>query len=142
MSDILLLRPEMITRDVLDILNVLTPTNKLSLGEARNIIILQLKVNHYTYCLYEDGIPLAIGSFIILSKLGRNGSRSALIEDVAVREGEQGKGYGKKLVKFLIKKAKAYNVYKIFLNCSDSNVEFYKKCGFKMAGAQMKIELA
>lgn len=138
--DILLLRPNMITRAILDILNILTPTKNLSINEARNIITIQLKNNHYTYVGYIDGQPVCMGSFVILSKLGRNGSRSALIEDVAVKKELQGKGFGKMLIDFICKKAETYNVYKIFLNCSDYNVKFYENCGFKKSGNQMKIE--
>jgi glucosamine-phosphate N-acetyltransferase len=139
MVDILLLRPEMVTRSILDILNVLTPTQKLSLGEARNIITLQIKSNHYMYVLYEDGEPLACGGFAIITKLGRNGSRDALIEEVVVRADKQRNGYGRKLIAFLLKKIEQYNVYAVWLNCSDENVPFYKKCGFEKTGNQMKV---
>lgn len=138
--EFLLLRPEMLTREILNILDILTETIKLPLSEARDIIKLQLDRNHYTYIGYKNGIPICVGSFIILSKLGRNGGRSAIIEDVVVSSFYQGYGYGKLLVEFLTKKASAYGIYKIFLNCSEQNTEFYVKCGFNRSGMQMKIE--
>lgn len=139
--DILLLRPAQITRPILDVLNVLTDTQKLSLGEARNIVTLQLKNCHMSYVGYVDGEAVCFGSVIILVKLGRNGGKSALIEDVSVREDMQGKGYGLRLVKFLVKKAKSYNVYKILLNCTDDLVPFYEKAGFKRCGNCMRMDI-
>lgn len=136
-----LLRPESITRDVLDILNELSPTSKLTLGEARNIITLQLKSNHYTYVGYINENPVCMGSFIILIKLGQNGNRAALIEDVSVRHDMQKKGYGLMLVQFLCQKAETYKVYKIILNCNDNLIDFYRKCGFERMGNLMRKNL-
>lgn len=139
MIEFLLLRPSQITRPILDILNVLSETKKLSLEEARNIITLQLKSNHYIYVGYEEGIPVCMGGFLLITKLGRNGSRDAIIEEVAVTQNKQGLGYGRKLIEFLLKKASQYNVYCVWLNCSDHNIAFYEKCGFLNLGNQMKM---
>lgn len=140
-TEFILLRPGQITRPILDIINVLSDTKKLSLEEARNIITLQLKSNHYFYVGYENGEPICCGGFLIVTKIGRNGSRDAIIEEVAVRKDKQGLGYGRKLIEFLLRKASQYNVYCVWLNCSNENIAFYEKCGFSNRGNQMKMYL-
>lgn len=139
--EFLLLRPGQITREILDILNILTPTAKLSLTEAQNIITLQLKNFHMTYVGYENGKPLCMGSLVILTKLGNNGGRSCLIEDIAVRPEYQHGGMGKKIVGFLVDKAISYKVYKIILNCKNDLLPFYSKCGFSPAGLYMRMNI-
>lgn len=139
--DILLLQPSQVTKDILNILNVLSPTTNLSITEARNIITMQRKNLHFTYVLYLEGEPAAMGSFIILNKLGNNGGRSALIEDIAVRKDLQGSGYGLTLVKFLVKKCISYKVYKILLNCVDELIPFYEKAGFGKRGNLMRMDV-
>lgn len=136
--EFILLRPGQINREILDILNILTPTKQLSIIEARNIITLQLKNNHMTYVGYIDGEAVCMGSFVILNKLGQNGGRSALIEDVAVKPEYQNHGYGLSLINFLCKKATAYHVYKIILDCKDELEQFYSKAGFYKAGLYMR----
>lgn len=128
-------------RKVLDILNVLTPTEGLTVKRAKEIVANQQSNMHFTYVGYIDDEAVCMGSFIIMYKLGQNGGKSALIEDVAVRPDCQGKGYGKELIGFLCKQIKKYNVYKIILNCNDSNIEFYKKCGFFKAANQMRMDI-
>lgn len=141
MVEFILLRPAQITREILNILNILTPTSKLTIGEAQNILTLQLKNYHLTYVGYINGTPVCLGSIVILTKLGNNGGRSCLIEDVAVNPSWQGKGIGRKLVDFLVEKAITYKVYKIILNCKSELLPFYYKCGFNQVGLYMRMNV-
>ena len=59
------------------------------------------------------------------------------IEDVCVDKEFRNRGYGKNIVNFLINRAKDKGCYKITLDCSISNKEFYKKCGLEERGLQM-----
>ena len=61
----------------------------------------------------------------------------AHIEDVVVDKSMRGYGLGKKLIEVAIKECQ--DCYKIILDCSDENVEFYKKCRFKCKENQMVI---
>jgi len=64
------------------------------------------------------------------------------IEDVYVQEDCQGKGYGTKIIKLLIEKAKECNCYKLI--CTSRLTKpgihsFYDKLGFKKYGYEFRI---
>ena len=64
------------------------------------------------------------------------------IEDVYVKEGSQGKGYGTKIMNLLIVKAKECRCYKLICTSrfSRSGVHiFYEKLGFKKYGYEFRI---
>ncbi len=63
------------------------------------------------------------------------------IEDVVSHKDYRGKGIGADLMERCIKFAKDNNCYKIVLDCSDDNVGFYEKSGFKVSGNYMSIRL-
>jgi len=63
------------------------------------------------------------------------------IEDVVVDEKHQKKGLGKKLMNKAINYAKEMKCYKVILDCSHKNVQFYKKCGFIKNESQMALKL-
>lgn len=67
--------------------------------------------------------------------------KAASIEDVSVLEEYQGRGVGQKLVGNLIEEAKMLRCYKVTLNCSEKNKEFYKKLGFSESETQMRMDL-
>lgn len=78
------------------------------------------------------------GSIFFLKKLHTN--PIAQIEDVVIDNNERGKGYGKKIIEFLIQYTSMNtNCYKIILNCNHINLDFYLKCGFINSGYQCKI---
>lgn len=53
------------------------------------------------------------------------------IEDVVVDSRIRGRGLGKKIVSKVREAAKKLGCYKCILDCSESNVRFYEKCGFR-----------
>jgi glucosamine-phosphate N-acetyltransferase len=80
---------------------------------------------------------IGAGSIYLLKKLHNNGVGQ--IEDVMIDECCRGKGFGKLIIEKLIDIGiNELNCYKIILNCLDKNVDFYKKCGFIVAGNEMK----
>jgi glucosamine-phosphate N-acetyltransferase len=138
--EILLLQPGQLTRKILSILNQLGDTQQLTLSEARLIVERQMKANHFTYVGYVEGNPVAIASIIISEKLIRNGGIAGMIEDVAVKKDEHGKGYGKVIINHLKKIAKKHKCYKAILACSDNNIGFYIKCGMEKFHNQMRVD--
>jgi len=67
-----------------------------------------------------------------------------LVEDVYVREKDRGKGYGTKIMKALIEKAKEANCYKLICTSRFSRPEvhrFYEKLGFKKHGYEFRVNL-
>ena len=86
--------------------------------------------------VYEDeGKLLATATIYYERKLIANGSTYAHIEDVCVRSSHRRHGIGKKIIRHLIEQSR--HCYKITLDCSDSNVEFYQSCGLERRGNQM-----
>ena len=65
------------------------------------------------------------------------------IEDVYIKEECRGKGYGSKLMKLLIEKAKESKCYKLICTGRFTRPEvhnFYKKLGFKKYGYEFRID--
>jgi glucosamine-phosphate N-acetyltransferase len=84
-----------------------------------------------------------IGSITILieQKFIHNGGKVGHIEDVVTKKEYEGMGIGKALVLKALDFAKENTCYKVILDCSKSNVEFYKKIGFKEHEVSMRIDL-
>jgi len=59
------------------------------------------------------------------------------IEDVVVDGGYRGKQLGKRVIERCMEEAKARGCYKVILDCSESNVAFYAKCGLERKEVQM-----
>lgn len=130
-----------ITREILDLLCQLADTSKLDIKIAQVIAFVQEQMGHFTLVGYEAKTPIAIGSIIITNRFIHNSGRIGHIEDVAVRKDLHGKGYGKQLIKRLVKIAKDSGCYKVILDCSDNNIPFYEKCGFKRSQNQLRMDL-
>ena len=71
----------------------------------------------------------------------RNGGRVGHIEDVATKKGYEGLGIGRALVGRSLRFAPQMKCYKVILDCSEKNVPFYKKIGFKKYGLSMRYDL-
>ncbi|MAG47515.1 hypothetical protein CL617_02840 [archaeon] len=54
------------------------------------------------------------------------------LKTIYVNKNYQGEGYGIKITKFLIEKAKQLKLKKVFLWSSSNSINFYKKLGFKL----------
>ena len=64
------------------------------------------------------------------------------IQDVFVKEEYRGIGIGKSLVQSIVNYGKVDNaIYKIILECSDKNVKFYEKLGFRLHENHMRLDL-
>lgn len=110
---------------------------------AHQFDFLQAHHSAYIICLADPkkhGTPdevVACGTLLLehkfIHKLGQVGH----IEDIACREGQQGKGYGKVIILALKALAQQLSCYKVILDCSESNAGFYEKCGFGKKGLEM-----
>tara|TARA_Y100000816_G_scaffold286143_1_gene266812 strand:+ start:13991 stop:14488 length:498 start_codon:yes stop_codon:yes gene_type:complete len=87
----------------------------------------------------NHGEIISCATVIIETKLLHNFGRVAHIEDVTVSQSYRGLGLGKKIINHCVSYAKTNGCYKIILDCEEKNVEFYKKCGFVVKGAQMAV---
>lgn len=61
-------------------------------------------------------------------------NRIAKLERIAIIKRYRGKGFGKKLTKFLINYCREKNFNEIFLHSQTNVTEFYEKIGFKVRG--------
>ena len=66
-------------------------------------------------------------------------SKCGHIEDVVISENCRGKGFGKKLINFLVEKGNEEGCYKIILCSSLKNSNFYRKCDFKIKNCNMSL---
>jgi len=102
----------------------------------KNIDNINNDIHNIIVIIYNNEL---IGAGTIFKLIKVHNNPVGQIEDVIIKNNYRGKGYGKliidKLVEIGIKK---FHCYKVILNCLDKNIEFYKKCGFKEVGIEMK----
>jgi len=73
---------------------------------------------------------VAVGTVFIERKFLRGLGSVGHIEDIAVDKNQQGKKLGLRVIQALTAISENSGCYKTILNCSDSNIPFYEKCGY------------
>lgn len=91
-----------------------------------------------TYVIEEEGRVVATGSFFIEPKYYGN---VAFVEDIAVHSDYRERGFGRKIMAHIQRKAEKEKCYKIMLGCNDDNVGFYNKNGYRKHENQMRLDL-
>lgn len=126
---------------VLQILNdQLADTSGLSINRAKAILNDNIK-NQYFVVAVEGDQVVGTGSILIEGKFIHNGGFVGHLEDICIDKNYCGKGVGREIINKLVEYAKLYDCYKIILECSNKNVPFYKKCGFREHGVTMRMDL-
>jgi glucosamine-phosphate N-acetyltransferase len=82
---------------------------------------------------------LGSATLFIEPKFIHNCSNVGHIEDVVLSKSTQGTGLGKKIVTFLVERAKLRGCYKVILDCNQETIGFYQKCGFRVKDTQMAL---
>jgi glucosamine-phosphate N-acetyltransferase len=97
----------------------------------------------YKIFVAESESGQIIGSITLLveQKFIHNGGKVGHIEDVVTRKEFSGKGVGSSLVQKCIDVAKDEKCYKVILDCSDDNVPFYEKAGFRKHEVSMRYNI-
>ena len=124
----------------LDLLSQLTTINPKNIKrEDFYNFIDKLNENHFIKVIKYKHTNQIVGSITVIkeNKLIHDFGKVGHIEDVVVDKSMRGYGLGKKLVDIAIKECQ--DCYKVILDCSDENVEFYKKCGFEWKGNQLAL---
>mmetsp|Transcript_18352 Transcript_18352/g.31805 ORF Transcript_18352/g.31805 Transcript_18352/m.31805 type:complete len:226 (-) Transcript_18352:49-726(-) len=80
---------------------------------------------------------VATATVLFERKFSRNAGICAHIEDVVVDARYRGQKLGQALIIELVEICKELGCYKVILDCSESNVPFYEKCGFQKKELQM-----
>lgn len=86
-----------------------------------------------------NGFTVGVGSIFVLKRM--RGGVAGVIEDVAVQKDVRGRGVGRLILSKLLEHAKAKSCFKVTLVCSNENISFYEKIGFKQDYKSMKIML-
>ncbi|OCF31368.1 glucosamine-phosphate N-acetyltransferase [Kwoniella heveanensis CBS 569] len=124
-----------------DVLSVLTAAPQLSAQSYKDTFH-ELRACANTYfivVIVEKATDKIVGSgsIIIERKLLRSAGLVGHIEDIAVSKSMQGRKLGLRIINALEEIGRTRGCYKIILDCSDKNIPFYEKCGFKHKEFQM-----
>lgn len=131
------------TKGHIELLSQLTSAPQLTSDEYRKLLA-EIRAQGSRIIVVENhqtGTIVASGSLLIERKLIRGGAKVGHIEDVVVHDSCRGKGTGRLLLDHLIAAAKLANCYKVILDCAESNVAFYEKCGFYRKEVHMRLDL-
>ena len=127
-----------------------TLSNLSQVGEINQDIERASKILHeiegnklYKIFVAESESGQIIGSITLLveQKFIHNGGKVGHIEDVVTRKEFSGKGVGSSLVQKCIDVAKDEKCYKVILDCSDDNVPFYERAGFRKHEVSMRYDI-
>ncbi|QEU60636.1 Gna1 [Kluyveromyces lactis] len=131
---------------VTSVLKVLTTVGDVSQDQFHSLIdhwdsvkIRDIPMYNSTVIVDTNGEVVATGNVLVEKKVIHECGLVGHIEDIAVRKDQQGKKLGLILIQYLYKLANEYGCYKVILDCDESNVGFYEKCGLKKAGVEMQI---
>lgn len=113
----------------------LAPRDALPLFRAR------LRLGIRTYIARSDGRTVGTASLLVEQKFIHQGGLVGHLEDVAVRPDFQKQGVGAALVHHVIQQARQLGCYKLILNCSEANIAFYTRVGFRRHDFGMRIDL-
>ncbi|MDP2684298.1 MAG: GNAT family N-acetyltransferase [bacterium] len=138
------LKKKYITNELFETLSHLSDSTKTNIHKGRKIFKeIKKNKNHFIYAAIDKKSDEIIGMITLLvePKFIHDCGYLGHIEDVVTRVGHEGQGIGKELVKTAVKQAKKSDCYRVILNCSEDNREFYEKCGFRKKEIEMVKDL-
>jgi len=80
---------------------------------------------------------VATGGVFLERKFLRGLGRVGHIEDIAVAREMQGKKLGLRIIQALTHVSEEVGCYKTILNCNETNIPFYEKCGYERREVEM-----
>lgn len=89
----------------------------------------------------ETSEVIGATTLLIEQKFIHDGGKAGHIEDVVTRKGFEGLGIGTALIDHALRFAKTVGCYKIVLDCSEANISFYRKIGFRLHETCMRYDL-
>ncbi|KAI8092147.1 acyl-CoA N-acyltransferase [Gilbertella persicaria] len=128
-------------RGFLDVLTVLTEVG----GHSKEEFLEQFKYmkkhndQYFTITITEDAKNqvVAVGTILVERKFVHKNGLVGHIEDIAVNSNQQGKKLGLRIIQALKYIGAQRGCYKVILDCSEKNIPFYEKCGFKQKEYEM-----
>lgn len=116
--------------------------NKITKEKFDNRIrIIKRNPYHKIIVATINGTIVGTATVLIEPKFIHDLSFVAHIEDVVVDSESRNCGVGSVLMRKMIQIAKEFGCYKIILDCSDKNIDYYKKFGFVVKESQMALYL-
>lgn len=117
----------------------------LSLAQATSLFNRMKQYPDYKLYVAETNENI-VGTFalLILDNLGHFGTPSGVVEDVAVRPDQQGKGLGKEMMRFALDRCREKGCYKLTLSSNLRRADahrFYESLGFCKHGFSFLMEL-
>jgi glucosamine-phosphate N-acetyltransferase len=89
----------------------------------------------------ETSEVIGATTLLVEQKFIHSGGKAGHIEDVVTRKGFESRGIGSALISHALHFAKTSGCYKVILDCSDTNIKFYQKAGFKVHETSMRCDL-
>ncbi|KAL7939371.1 glucosamine 6-phosphate N-acetyltransferase [Trichoderma chlorosporum] len=93
---------------------------------------------YYYLVIEHEGRIVGTGAVIVEKKFIQNRTTVGHIEEICISKDLQGKRLGFYMLGALNSVAKNVGCRKTILNCSQHNIPFYEKCGFKLCGTEME----
>ena len=113
--------------------------------EKAELILNNINANplHRIFVAIDKQTSEVIGATTLLveQKFIHDGGKAGHIEDVVTRKGFEGLGIGSALIKHALHFARTVGCYKVVLDCSDNNIRFYEKAGFRVHETSMRSDL-
>ena len=126
-------------------LSNLTHIGKISNEPQRANKILQvIKTNpfHKIFVAVNDDVDIiGLITLLIEQKFVHDGGKVGHIEDVVTRNGYEGIDVGSAFIQKSLRFAKEKNCYKVILDCSETNIPFYEKMGFRKHSIGMRYDI-
>jgi len=89
----------------------------------------------------ETSEVIGATTLLVEQKFIHSRGKAGHIEDVVTRKGFEGLGIGSALINHALHFAKTAGCYKVVLDCSDTNIRFYQRAGFKVHETSMRYDL-
>lgn len=127
-------------RGILDVLRALTTVGDISRESFASLLEFWSSqgCTYYTIVVRDPhNEVVACGTLFKELKLIHQCGKVGHIEDIAVRKDQQGLKLGKRVIECLTAIAKQSGCYKVILDCDETNVAFYEKCGYSRCGVEM-----
>ena len=113
--------------------------------EKAELILNNINANplHRIFVAIDKQTSEVIGATTLLveQKFIHDGGKAGHIEDVVTRKGFEGLGIGSALINHALHFARTVGCYKVVLDCSDNNISFYQKAGFRVHETSMRYDM-
>lgn len=126
------LREADLSNGLLETLDALRPASDLAPERAVEVF---RRLDRNPDCVVAvaevEGRVVGAATLLVEHKFINQGGRAGHIEDVAVAVGQQGRGIGQALIRYLLQCAAEAGCYKTILDCADDVLPFYERLGFR-----------